>query len=95
LRATREEITSGVNADRGCGRAEDEDPGAAGPAADPSDAADPEHRPTDAQSLSVALEAAQRGDQESFRLLYRAVQPLLLRYLWATVGDDAKDVASC
>lgn len=44
--------------------------------------------------MSAAVELAKDGDQESFRLLYRAVQPLLLRYLWALVGDDAEDVAS-
>lgn len=44
--------------------------------------------------LSAAVAAAQRGDEESFRLVYRTVQPLLLRYLHALVGDDAEDVAS-
>lgn len=44
--------------------------------------------------LSAAVAAAQRGDEDSFRLLYRAVQPLLLRYLHALVADDAEDVAS-
>ncbi|MET8833177.1 RNA polymerase sigma factor [Micromonospora sp. NPDC004540] len=38
--------------------------------------------------------AAQAGDEEAFRLLYRAVQPFLLRYLTALVGGDAEDVAS-
>jgi RNA polymerase sigma-70 factor, ECF subfamily len=38
--------------------------------------------------------AAQGGDEEAFRDLYRAVQPGLLRYLGALVGDDAEDVAS-
>jgi RNA polymerase sigma-70 factor, ECF subfamily len=38
--------------------------------------------------------AAQRGDEVAFRDLYRAVQPGLLRYLRALVGDDAEDVAS-
>lgn len=44
--------------------------------------------------LSAAVAAAQQGDDDSFRLIYRAVQPLLLRYLRALVGDDAEDVAS-
>jgi len=44
--------------------------------------------------LSAAVLAAQQGDEPSFRLVYRAVQPLLLRYLSALVGDDAEDVAS-
>ncbi|WP_241841890.1 RNA polymerase sigma factor [Pseudofrankia sp. BMG5.36] len=37
---------------------------------------------------------AQRGDEAAFRLIYRAVQPGLLRYLRILVGDDAEDVAS-
>lgn len=44
--------------------------------------------------LTAAVAAAQRGDDEAFRLVYRAVQPLLLRYLRALVADDAEDVAS-
>ncbi|MCW2638278.1 MAG: polymerase, sigma-24 subunit, subfamily, partial [Dactylosporangium sp.] len=48
-------------------------------------------RPTD---LSPLVSAAQSGDEEAFRSLYRAVQPGLLRYLRALVGDDAEDVAS-
>jgi RNA polymerase sigma-70 factor (ECF subfamily) len=48
-------------------------------------------RPTD---LSPLVSAAQGGDEEAFRGLYRSVQPGLLRYLRALVGDDAEDVAS-
>jgi RNA polymerase sigma-70 factor, ECF subfamily len=44
--------------------------------------------------LSPLVCAAQQGDDEAFRGLYRAVQPGLLRYLRALVGDDAEDVAS-
>lgn len=44
--------------------------------------------------LSDAVCAAQRGDEEAFRVLYRAVQPGLLRYLRVQVGDAAEDVAS-
>lgn len=44
--------------------------------------------------LTEAVRAAQAGDEEAFRLLYRAVQPGLLRYLTALVGADAEDVAS-
>lgn len=44
--------------------------------------------------LSMAVRAAQAGDEEAFRLLYRSVQPGLLRYLTALVGADAEDVAS-
>jgi RNA polymerase sigma-70 factor (ECF subfamily) len=38
--------------------------------------------------------AAQHGDEDAFGSLYRSVQPGLLRYLRALVGDDAEDVAS-
>ena len=44
--------------------------------------------------LSCLVQAAQHGDEASFRGLYRATQPGLLRYLRALVGDDAEDVAS-
>jgi RNA polymerase sigma-70 factor (ECF subfamily) len=47
-----------------------------------------------AMSPSAALEAARDGDDEAFRVLYRAVQPALLRYLRVLVGDDAEDIAS-
>jgi RNA polymerase sigma-70 factor, ECF subfamily len=52
-----------------------------------------DHHPQDAD-LSVALRAAQAGDEQAFRLLFREVQPRLLRYLRAIVADDAEDVAS-
>ncbi|QXJ22925.1 RNA polymerase sigma factor [Actinomadura graeca] len=44
--------------------------------------------------LSRALRAAQNGDEESFRLLYRDVQPRLIRFAGALVGADAEDVTS-
>jgi RNA polymerase sigma-70 factor, ECF subfamily len=44
--------------------------------------------------LSVAVWQAQKGDEDAFRLIYRTVQPGLLRYLRGLVGDDAEDVAS-
>ncbi len=44
--------------------------------------------------LSFEVAEAQRGDEDAFRVIYRAVQPGLLRYLRAFVGDDAEDVAS-
>ena len=44
--------------------------------------------------LTAAVGRAQAGDDEAFRLLYRAVQPGLVRYLRALVGEDAEDVAS-
>ena len=37
---------------------------------------------------------AQRGDPEAFRVLYRDIQPRLVRYLRALAGEDAEDVAS-
>lgn len=47
--------------------------------------------PADAAGV---LRAAQAGDDEAFRQLYRHVQPGLLRYLRVLVGEDAEDVAS-
>ena len=47
-----------------------------------------------AGALEAALVAAQRGDPDAFRLLYRDTQPRLLRYLHALTGDDAEDIAS-
>ncbi|GGU94490.1 DNA-directed RNA polymerase sigma-70 factor [Actinomadura cremea] len=44
--------------------------------------------------LSRALRAAQDGDEASFRLLYRDVQPRLIRFAAALVGADAEDVTS-
>jgi len=50
--------------------------------------------------LDDALVRAQRGDAEAFRLLYRDLQPRLLRYLHALAGQpgsgatDAEDIAS-
>nr|WP_184943393.1 RNA polymerase sigma factor [Kitasatospora kifunensis] len=48
----------------------------------------------------MAVRAAQGGDEEAFRLVFRTVQPLLLRYLRVLVGgdgslaSDAEDIAS-
>ncbi len=50
--------------------------------------------------LTEAVRAAQGGDEEAFRLLFRTVQPGLLRYLRVLVGgrpegaQDAEDIAS-
>lgn len=44
--------------------------------------------------LGATVQAAQAGDEEAFRLLYRTLQPGLLRYLTALVGPEAEDVAS-
>ncbi|MBV9380003.1 MAG: RNA polymerase sigma factor [Streptosporangiaceae bacterium] len=41
-----------------------------------------------------AVAAALEGDPEAFRVLYRDIQPRLLRYLRFLVRDDAEDVAS-
>jgi RNA polymerase sigma-70 factor, ECF subfamily len=47
-----------------------------------------------AGALEAALAAAQDGDPDAFRLLYRDTQPRLLRYLHTLTGDDAEDIAS-
>jgi RNA polymerase sigma-70 factor, ECF subfamily len=57
--------------------------GSRGPAGDP--------RQADDEGL---VELAQHGDPEAFRVLYRDIQPRLLRYLHALVGQDAEDVAA-
>nr|WP_241245603.1 MULTISPECIES: RNA polymerase sigma factor [Protofrankia] len=44
--------------------------------------------------ISLDVAKAQRGDEDAFKVIYRAVQPGLLRYLRVLVGDDAEDVAS-
>ena len=44
--------------------------------------------------LDDAVVLAQKGDSEAFRLLYRDIQPRLLRYLHALAGQDAEDIAS-
>lgn len=49
---------------------------------------------TRATDLDAAVRAAQNGDETAFRLLYRRLQPRLLRYVRTLVGDDAEDVTS-
>ena len=49
---------------------------------------------TDHEDLGEFVSRAQAGEEEAFRVVYRAVQPGLLRYLRVLVGDDAEDVAS-
>ncbi|MDT9688775.1 RNA polymerase sigma factor [Streptomyces sp. P9(2023)] len=45
--------------------------------------------------LTTAVLAAQNGDEDAFRTVYRTVHPRLLGYLRSLVGDaDAEDVAS-
>ncbi|MFJ5230614.1 RNA polymerase sigma factor [Kitasatospora sp. NPDC088391] len=54
----------------------------------------------DRVDLAPAVRAAQDGDEEAFRILFRAVQPGLLRYLRVLIGSrpgadgDAEDIAS-
>lgn len=49
----------------------------------------------DDAELTAAVLAAQGGDEDAFRTVYRAVQPRLLGYIRTLVGDpDAEDVAS-
>ncbi|WP_433829037.1 RNA polymerase sigma factor [Actinoplanes sp. CA-015351] len=46
------------------------------------------------EELDAVVRAAQTGDENAFRQLYRLQQPALLRYLRVLVGEDAEDVAS-
>lgn len=49
----------------------------------------------DDTKLAEAIRAAQSGDELAFRIVYRAVQPRVLKYVRALVGaSDAEDVAS-
>jgi RNA polymerase sigma-70 factor, ECF subfamily len=41
-----------------------------------------------------ALRCARAGDEDAFRMMYRELQPKLVRYLSVLVGADADDVAS-
>jgi RNA polymerase sigma-70 factor (ECF subfamily) len=49
--------------------------------------------PTD-DELADALTAARAGEEQGFAVLWRALNPLVLRYLRVVVGDAAEDVAS-
>jgi RNA polymerase sigma-70 factor (ECF subfamily) len=49
--------------------------------------------PTDDQ-FADALIAARAGEEQGFAVLWRALNPLVLRYLRVVVGDAAEDVAS-
>jgi RNA polymerase sigma-70 factor (ECF subfamily) len=44
--------------------------------------------------LSRALRAAQDGDESGFAILWRSLQPAVLRYLRVVTGEAAEDVAS-
>ena len=50
--------------------------------------------PAEDGALADAVVRAQGGDAGAFRLLYRDLQPRLLRYLHALAGQDAEDIAS-
>jgi RNA polymerase sigma-70 factor (ECF subfamily) len=45
-------------------------------------------------ALGLALDAARAGDEAGFRALFRALQPLLLRYLRVVIPAAAEDIAS-
>jgi RNA polymerase sigma-70 factor (ECF subfamily) len=51
-------------------------------------------RSWDAAVNERVLAAAVSGDESSFALLYRDVQPRLRRYAWSLVGQDADDVTA-
>jgi RNA polymerase sigma-70 factor (ECF subfamily) len=53
----------------------------------------PRH-PAPEPDLPSALHAARRGDEGGFGVLYRAIQPALLRYVATLVGTDAEDVTA-
>jgi RNA polymerase sigma-70 factor (ECF subfamily) len=44
--------------------------------------------------LDEALRAALNGDEDAFKVVFRDLQPRLIRYLRAFVGADAEDVAA-
>ncbi|MGN6132645.1 MAG: RNA polymerase sigma factor [Nocardioidaceae bacterium] len=44
--------------------------------------------------FAATVAAAQAGDEQAFVVLFRSVQPLLLRYLRTVAGSAAEDVAS-
>jgi RNA polymerase sigma-70 factor (ECF subfamily) len=46
------------------------------------------------ESLQAALDCARHGDDAGFRVLYRTLQPRLLRYLRVRTTDTADDVAA-
>jgi RNA polymerase sigma-70 factor (ECF subfamily) len=47
-----------------------------------------------ASDLDAALTAARAGHDDGFVVLYRSVQPALLRYVATIVGNDAEDVTA-
>jgi RNA polymerase sigma-70 factor (ECF subfamily) len=53
-----------------------------------------QRQPAPEPDLAAALDAARRGDERGFVLLYRAIQPALLRYITTIVGAEAEDVTA-
>lgn len=49
---------------------------------------------TRSEDLDSLLHSAREGDEDAFRMLYREIQPRLLRYVRTLVGDEAEDVTS-
>lgn len=47
-----------------------------------------------ADEFDAAVRAAGHGDEDAFRVLYRALTPELLRYATVVVGQDAEDVVA-
>lgn len=66
----------------------------------PAEGPDGAQDPGQPERLGQAVRAAQAGDEEAFREVFRTVQPPLLRYLRVLVGGDgplapdAEDIAS-
>lgn len=69
-------------------------PDDAEPSPAPADEAVADPAPDAPFDPAATIRAAQGGDEEAFRQLYRDVQPRVLRYLHLLVGDEAEDVAS-
>jgi RNA polymerase sigma-70 factor (ECF subfamily) len=56
---------------------------------------DPAHRSNVLTDLPAALQAARNGDETGFVMVYRDLQPRLVRYATVLVGhDDAEDVTA-
>lgn len=68
--------------------------GVAGADVASSHARSPVARPDEPDRLGAALTAARAGDEAGFVELYRDLQPRLLRYASALVGNDAEDVTA-
>ena len=51
-------------------------------------------QPVDEGDLDTALRRARAGDEAGFRTLWRALQPMLLRFLRVYAGDAPEDIAA-